>query len=140
MADPISILSGVVSLLDVSRRASSGLLALCRDLKNAPELILALSNEVSDINVVLSRMNDSRMAADSASKQNLSFLTTLEYQFDKAKVLLSDLERLLRTLSQEKSRTQRIKWVLRKSNAEELKNQLREVRVKMNETLVSYNV
>ncbi|KAI1197408.1 hypothetical protein F5X97DRAFT_324438 [Nemania serpens] len=74
MAETFALLSAAAGLADVSAKASLKLRGLVLDFKNAPTLILALSNEVAEISVVLDRVNESQRAACSRPKRQLKQL------------------------------------------------------------------
>lgn len=142
MAEPFSLIASVAGLLDVSLRASKVLHGLQSQLKNAPSLIQALSNEVEDLKAVLARVEDTAEASK-ASGQHVPTIaatrTDLEAQLQKAKVILADLDTLTKKLTAEKPTLKRIKWCLKQSQASELQNGLKEVRTKINELLVAHN-
>jgi ankyrin repeat protein len=142
MAEPISLIASVAGLLDVSLRSSKALHSLQSQLRNAPNLIRALSNEVEDLKAVLARIEDTK----NASKVNGQHVPTvaatmvdLEKQLRKAKVTLADLDTLTKKLAAEKPTLKRIKWCLKESRASELRTDLKEMRTKINELLVAHN-
>jgi len=106
-------------------------------------LILALSNEVADISLVLDRVYNARQAPDGvsplSSNRNTTYLAALDNQLEKARALLVELEALSTNLTKEKGLKTRITWILNQSNAEALKNQLIAARTKINEILLAYN-
>ncbi|RSM20305.1 hypothetical protein CDV31_000800 [Fusarium ambrosium] len=142
MAEPISLIASVAGLLDVSLRSSKALHSLQSQLRNAPNLIQALSNEVEDLKAVLARVEDTKKASKS-SGQHVPAITAamvdLEAQLRKAKVTLSDLDTLTKNLAAEKPTLKRVKWCLKQSRASELQSELKEVRTKINELLVAHN-
>jgi len=143
MADPFSVFSSALSLIDIATRISASLLSIYSELKNAPMLILALSNEVADISLVLDRVYNARQAPDGvsplSSNRNTTYLAALDNQLEKARALLVELEALSTNLTKEKGLKTRITWILNQSNAEALKNQLIAARTKINEILLAYN-
>ncbi|KAK3386478.1 hypothetical protein B0H63DRAFT_540372 [Podospora didyma] len=141
MADPLSALSGIVSLIDITTRASASLHKLYMELKNAPTLILALANEIADLTVVLDRASGARDTLGRLDPaENAGFVTALSALLDKAKDILSRLEMLSKDLLRQKwSSVKRVKWSLTQSKATSLKNEVREVRIKMNEILIAHN-
>ncbi|KAM0425341.1 hypothetical protein ACHAPT_009397 [Fusarium lateritium] len=142
MAEPISLIASVAGLLDVAFRSSKVLHGLQSQLKNAPNLIRALSNEVEDIRAVLARVEDVTKASNASGHHSPTISATmidLEAQLRKAKVTLSDLEILTNKLAAEKPTLKRIKWCLNQSRASELQSNLKEVRTKINDLLVAHN-
>lgn len=142
MAEPISLIASVAGLLDVSLRSSKALHSLQSQLKNAPNLIRALSNEVEDLKVVLARVEDTAKASKAGGQHDPSIAVTIidiEAQLVKAKAILADLDTLTKKLAAEKPTLKRIKWCLKQSRASELQNALKEIRTKINELLVAHN-
>lgn len=140
MAEPLSCIVSATALLNYAVHMSGDLRSLLSSLKNAPDLIIALSNEIADITVVLSRVSEvARMEGDISSSQTDHFIALLDSHLDQAKSILEDLNNLSKTLQGTKPSLRRLKWVLKSSNAAELKVKLREVRFRINEILLAYN-
>ncbi|KAL6366131.1 hypothetical protein LRP88_00227 [Fusarium phalaenopsidis] len=142
MAEAISLVASVAGLLDVATRAFSALRDLQTELRNAPDLIRALSNEAADLKAVLARVDDVRKTAEATgldTPDGVAALDDLEAQLSKAESILADLDALAQKLLGEKMTLKRVKWCLRKSRASELQTRLKEVRLKINELLVAHN-
>ncbi|KAM0431447.1 hypothetical protein ACHAPT_005424 [Fusarium lateritium] len=142
MAEAISVIASVAGLLDVTTRAFSALHNLQSQLRNAPDLIRALSNEAADLGVVLARVDDARkttMAAGLNTLDGTTALVNLEVQLLKAKSILSDLDELAKKLLGENMTLKRVKWCLKKSRASEIQTRLKEVRLRINELLAAHN-
>ncbi|KAI0424611.1 ankyrin repeat-containing domain protein [Xylaria sp. FL1042] len=129
MAEPFSILSATAGLADVSVRTSLKLRSLISEFKNAPALILALSNELTEISVVFERINKSRQVC---------FLDCLGRQLNDARTILTDLEALTAVLSPGKPANKGFRWLRQKKHAAKLKSRLKEVRERINELLVAH--
>lgn len=101
MAETFALLSAAAGLADVSAKASLKLRGLVLDFKNAPTLILALSNEVAEISVVLDRVNESQRAVRSLSdsQHDAAFLTSLDSQLNNARAIIANLDSLTTVLS-----------------------------------------
>ncbi|KAH7311365.1 ankyrin repeat-containing domain protein [Stachybotrys elegans] len=141
MADPFSILAGAAGLLDVTVRTSSGLLAVASEMKRAPALVLELNNETAALGSVLDRVAHTRQEVSRLNtQQQTGFLTTLDQQIGNARTILNMLEAVTKELQQSKPTVKRVKWILRRRNATELKGKLREARQSINEVLVAFNV
>ncbi|KAK4200931.1 ankyrin repeat-containing domain protein [Triangularia verruculosa] len=140
MADPLSIASGVASLLNVAGRTATCLYEFQQDLKHGPDLILALSNEVSDLILVLDRINEAQETLQMLARQeSTGYVSALGTQLDKVREVLSRLEALAASLSKQKRSMQRIKWCLRQNKAAVLKSEVREVRLRINEIMMAHN-
>ena len=140
MADPLSILAGVGSLINATTRISTGLQKLHGGLKNGPDLIIALSNEISDLTLVL---DQTHCAQDALGRFNpddsASFVVALKLQLDRAQDLLSKLDSLSKALLKRKRSVQRVKWVLHDSKAAALKSEVREARLRIHEILTAHH-
>ncbi|RSL68931.1 hypothetical protein CEP54_002567 [Fusarium duplospermum] len=109
MAEPISLIASVAGLLDVSLRSSKALHSLQSQLRNAPNLIQALSNEVEDLKAVLSRVEDTTRASKTSGQHVPAITTDLEAQLRKANAVLADLDTLTKNLAAEKPTLKRVK-------------------------------
>ena len=111
MAELFSVIASVASLLDIALRSSKALHSLQSQLKNAPDLIRALSNETEDIGAVLARLDDTRQASEAAglgTPDSAAVLVDLEVQLRNAKAILTDLDHLTQKLTGETSRLKRV--------------------------------
>ncbi|KAI1423227.1 hypothetical protein F5Y12DRAFT_553733 [Xylaria sp. FL1777] len=141
MADPFSLLSAAAGLTDVSIRASLKLRTLISDFKNAPALILDLSNQITEISLVLERVKESRQAVETLgdAQHDAGFLACLGGELDKAGGILIELESLAARLSPGKPANQGFRWLRQKKHAVKLNNRLKEVRQRINDLLVAHN-
>jgi hypothetical protein len=131
-------LSAALSILDTSTKASTSLAALCIKLKNAPDLILALSNEVSDLRLVLDSFHDAQeVVGRLQSGQKAGFQTAINVQLERAEILLAELNVLITRLNSKTKSMKRIYWCLEEANAIKLKNDLKEMRAQLQEIMVA---
>ncbi|KAN0112343.1 hypothetical protein V8E51_005294 [Hyaloscypha variabilis] len=141
--DPFSIFVSAGSLLDMAVRASGALILLYREMKNAPDLILALSNEIADITLVLDRVYDARLTLVTRrrhdSNSSSKYLTILDSHLATARIILGKLEQLSTGLHERKRLGKSIRWCLIKPQAEELKHELKNIRARIREVLIAYN-
>lgn len=141
MADPFSAFSAALSVLDVTGRTSAKLVDLVCNWKDAPALIVALSNETEDLKVVMDRIRDAgQTVQDRNMKNDTDFTFALGAQLQKARDHLGELETLVDDLKRGNSIVERGKWLLKKSIAAEIQTQLRDVRLRINELLLAHNV
>ncbi|KAF4996842.1 hypothetical protein FDECE_12278 [Fusarium decemcellulare] len=130
MAEPISLAASVAGLLDIGLRTSKALHSLQRELRNAPDMIRALSNEVEDIKAVLARVEDTIKDSEASglnSTVGAGIIVNIDEQLAKAKVILADMDSLAQKLIVETPTLKRVKWCLKKSRAAELQTDLKEV-------------
>ncbi|KAK4182753.1 ankyrin repeat-containing domain protein [Podospora australis] len=141
MAEIISLIGAVAGLLDVALRSCTALHQLQSQLRNAPALVHALSNEIQDLRVVLTLVRDTLKASDAIDtdpNQNSAVIAALRAQLQAANAILGDLNLITEKLAAEKPTMRRIKWCLTKSRASELQGRLRDVRMKINELLLAH--
>lgn len=74
MADPLSVFASIIAVIGAAE-AVGKILNQIRDTSNAPDEILALSNDISDLTVVLRSVETYATTADS----EVTFLDHLEY-------------------------------------------------------------
>lgn len=142
MAEAFGIFTGVASLADIAVRVGTDLSQMSRDMKNAPEDIQALSNEVNDIRAVLKVLEELRLdnAADSRILSTEGILKQLERELAQAKTVLNDLDMLVKGCQSRKTFETRFKWWRKNKNqADCLRRQLREVRNRILELLSAFN-
>lgn len=140
MAEIFGVVASAASLLEITLKCAKVLHGLQQDLKNAPDLILALSNETQDLCVLLTRLEDTRKAAEAANlntPEATATLTQMEVQMGKAKIILGELDSLIQELAAEEPAMRRVKWVRKKSQAANLQHRLREVRRNISELLAA---
>ncbi|KAL8357159.1 hypothetical protein RB598_002133 [Gaeumannomyces tritici] len=146
MADPFSIAATAISLAAIAAHTSRVLSRLCSEVKNAPALVLALSNEVNDFKLVLDTVSTAteNLAVPAASgpgpANNATPESRLRDMLARAKSLLAELDILSRRLAGRDRTAQRIKWQFSKSEAESLKDRLRATSASLMHILVSRNL
>ncbi|KAK3371177.1 hypothetical protein B0T24DRAFT_306629 [Lasiosphaeria ovina] len=140
MAEPLSMLAGIASLITTTTRISGALHKIHRGLKNGPELLLALSNEIADLTLVLDQTQRAQdRLGQLSSDDSTAGAAILKSQLDKAHNVLSKLDKLSADLLKRKRSLQRVKWVLHESKATTLKDEMREVRRRIHEILTANN-
>ncbi|KAL8389064.1 hypothetical protein RB595_008815 [Gaeumannomyces hyphopodioides] len=146
MADPFSIAASAISLAAIAAHTSTVLSSLCSEVKNAPALVLALSNEVDDLKLVLDRVSTATASLTVpavpalGSASNATPESRLRDMLARAKGLLVELDILSRQLAGLDGTAQRIKWQFSKSKAESLKDRLRSTNGSLMHILVSSNL
>jgi Mg2+ and Co2+ transporter CorA len=141
MAEAFAVFTGIVGLLDVAVRTADSLRELYSEVKNAPNLIWALSNDITDFKDVLEDISSARESIEKlAHPQDSSMMNNLERRLQNAQEVLSELDSLVTRLNELKSSTKRIAWYLQKAKAEALRNRLKETKAQLVETLISYGV
>jgi hypothetical protein len=134
------VLASASSLLDITIRASSAFHKIYKELKDGPALILALSNETADLTIVLNQVGRAKKTLERLDPhENAAVVTALGARLGRAKEILENLDTFATDLLRQKRSTQRIQWCLKKGKATTLKDDVREVRMKLNELLTAHN-
>ena len=130
MSDPLSVIASVVALLDTGAKSASHLRRLVHHFRHADNELIALSNEVNDLHVVLTEVE--------LASQNTTFLpqtqllAALSTQLSRAKTKLVKLEALVQSISQHQPsgalEVNKIAWLNKKATAKRLQVALRDVR------------
>ncbi|KAK3321994.1 ankyrin repeat-containing domain protein [Apodospora peruviana] len=139
MADPLSIIAGVLGTLDASIRLAERLGNLVQGWKNAPTEIYALYNEISDLSVVLDHARTAQktlVCAEAGERAG----TDLGQLLGTAQNTMAALEGLLDELMAIPRLKKRVQWIRRKSYIIAKKDELKEARAKITDVLVSHNI
>ncbi|KAK5659560.1 hypothetical protein OQA88_762 [Cercophora sp. LCS_1] len=139
--DPLTAITAITQLLDISARTSSGLHHLYRSFKNGPDIILALSNEVADLSLVLDSIHGAkRSLMRLKGSEHRRFVDTLTSQLAQAEETLAKIDSITRKLLRQGRSAQRVRWILYQSKAALLKDEMREVRRRINELMTAENI
>ena len=133
MADPLSIIAGIIAVIGAAQSVGRTLNRI-RDITNAPNEVLALSNEISDLTVVLKNVETYVTSADGAaiSPENLEHLSVLARR---AQSTLAQLERIMHNHLPEpggairRGSLLRLQWALLKPNVDGLRVDLRDIKL-----------
>jgi hypothetical protein len=133
--DPLSITASAASLLSFSGSCAKYLRKLIHTVRNAPTEILALTNELADLNVLLADVNNTSQAIERApvrSQADSDFLNALSAQLAKAESKIEQLHALAYSLSTRTNdgdtKFQRYIWLKKKSSAIRIQQELAEIR------------
>ena len=129
--DPFSITVGLTSLLSFSGSCARNLRRVVHNARYAPDEILAISNEVSDINLLLSDIEATNKALENPGVQteaNVGFYRGLSEQLLSARSKFGQLEGLVAdlytVLPDNRTKFSRYAWVRKKSTAVSLQQDL----------------
>lgn len=128
--DPLSIAASAIALLEATRRISKGLQRLIA-LKRVPELLLALNNEMSDLQVILAQIESfAPSIATSETHQSLNRNVAL------IKEKLKELEIILYgRLMTRGGGMNRSAWLLVRDDVERIQKDIRHMRVNIGNSL-----
>ena len=133
MADPLSITTSIIAVIGAAETVGKTLNRI-RDMTNAPDEILALSNEISDLTVVLKHVETYATAADRAvtSPEHLEHISVLA---KRAQSRLSQLEQIMHKHLSEpaaaswRSSLSRFRWACLKTKINGLRVDLRDIKL-----------
>ena len=156
MADPLSIAVSAMTMIGACGACAKQLNDLRRAFRDAPAEILALSNEISDMTVVLTEVNTIcqepamtlklvmqrttencfLICDDSSARKHRDsqFHDLLSAQLDRAKQVLAELATLAESVyndSHSGARVNKLGWLRKKQGAGKLQAQLKDTREKI---------
>lgn len=141
MAETFAVLASVVGLLDVAGRTSAGLIDAIHTWRKCPSLLLALSNEVTDLKVILNHL--AKVYQDPSARLQVSneeLSTAIQGHIKTIKHHLRNLDGLIEKLKRLKGPRQKLRLVFKKKEVDELERNLRDGRLKINNLLLVHNV
>ena len=129
MADPCSIVSVTQTGLEVAQFLTK----LIKDIKSAPDELLALSNEVWNLKLVLDDVQELERSSDESSARKLDSVKALVYQAQIKLARLSTMTIQWGRLSPwgdsfNMGRRDRFLWLKEKGRVMKLQSELRELR------------
>lgn len=135
MADPLSILASAVTLVSACTAISRHTIAFIRSLQEAPEELLRLSNEMSDLTTVLNRIqkppergNTQHISqSDPAQAEALHNLIVLPTS--QAELLIGEVDKFIKSLKKVSTRNggievDRLGWARKRKIALKLEQKL----------------
>jgi len=121
MVEPFSIVSAAAGLFDVSVRTSTTSHSSCKDIKNAPALLAALSNDENvDLGVVLSTIvHAKRTEAEKGEGivEEVGFAVAVDAQLARGRTILKDLNRMIDELNAKNTTIKRVQFALKRNRA-----------------------
>ena len=143
MADPLSVTASIIAVVGAAEGVTKTL-ARIRDIRNAPEELLALINEVSDLRIILGDIqsyvqNDTRPLTLQDALQHLSIL------INRAKDKLLQLDELIQyRLTKPESVLDQIKisrreWTRAKTTVDKFRQSLRDIRLNIVSQMIVIN-
>ena len=139
MAEVFGVLAGVISVIDVGARVSGELVSLCTAWRNAPLDILLLSNEVTDLNVILQLTSDACEETKS-SLTKPAFSDALENHVQQAHALLKEIDQALSPLIPMRKLKKRTKWIHLKRQLMLKRIELKVVRGRIRDVLQAFDM
>ena len=134
MADPLSITASIIAVVGAAEGVTKTL-AKIKSIRNAPDELLALINEVSDLKIILRDLQNyvnQNMHRPQISQEELENISIL---INRAKDKLLELDKLIQyKLVKPESITDQIKvsrreWLRAKSTIEKFRQSLRDIKL-----------
>lgn len=122
-------ISAIVGLLAAGAKVSGSIYTLIDTLKDAPNELLALSNELTDFQLILSRVIEVRESGELSVEDEIPD-GGFDILIERSKKILQDVENLVQEVIKQQcgkskgSQVNRIKWLRRAKKAKKLKNSL----------------
>ncbi|KAF7540707.1 hypothetical protein G7054_g1128 [Neopestalotiopsis clavispora] len=141
MAETFAVLVSVIGLLDVAGRTSAGLIDAIHAWRKCPSLLLALSNEVTDLKVILNHL--AKIYQDPSVRPKVSneeLSTAIQGHVETIARHLRKLDGLIENLKRLKGSKQKLMLVYKKREVDVLERNLRDGRLKINNLLLIHNV
>jgi hypothetical protein len=141
MADPLSVGASAIALLQISAACAQSLLSIIQGIRDAPEELMVLSNEVNSLNVIIDEVRkvSGFLAADhSSTSQSVETITGLLKEAEDVFVTLNALASKYK--SNPRTLDHSVSWLCRKSRANKCLMRLRDIRANMMALLASESV
>jgi Fungal N-terminal domain of STAND proteins len=128
MADPFSISVSILTVLGSGMTVAKTLNSLISGYKTAPAAILALSNEVSDLILLVQEIRDRGLGGETAAKLSI-FLDRAESKLKEVQLFVESVG-VLGASKPNRMRYEKLSWAAKKSRkADELKRDLHDVKL-----------
>jgi hypothetical protein len=138
MADPLSVIASAITILATGAACAKNLLSIIQGIRDAPEELVALSNEVNNLNAII---DEARKVYGSLAIDDLStaqFIETLKRLLKEAGDVLGTLNGLvLKCKSEERTLDQSVLWLYRKSRTQKYLTRLQNIRMNIVALLAS---
>lgn len=139
MAEIFGIIAGVAGIADVGIKVSRRLHKVASEWKNAPDEILALGREVSDLTVVMHNIQDACRSIQAAPSASPGLVANLRTTTDRAGKLLNEIDDAVWELTFMTTRKfeRRAKWLVIRPSLEQKRQGLRDLRVNIRDLLLA---
>ena len=132
--DPLSITAAAVGFIAVAGEASKNIRRLILTVKHAPSEIVALSNELSDLTLLVDDIEacrNEKHGVEHCTTESIDFQLAFKAHITRAREQLSRLSALVEEvfcIREGSAQYSRHRWLKRKSQASEIKNKLIEAK------------
>lgn len=129
MADPLSVTASAIAVIGAAVNVAQTIQTLIKTLRKAPDELLALSNEVSDLRLVLYEIDLAAQGQDVAYNSASAILQILHRGQAKLDELDQFVKRFIRPHLRTVTKVDRVRWVKEKNNAQAIQSELRAIRM-----------
>ncbi|KAK0616432.1 hypothetical protein B0T14DRAFT_246703 [Immersiella caudata] len=140
MAEILGIVAGVVGIADVGLRLSQRVHRVVQDWQNAPDDILALGREVSDITVAMRSIQDACQSVKVSLSADPEVVINLRMSTEKAATILDEIDSAIQELASTPKFKRRAKWLAMRSPLGRKRQGLRDLRVNIRDILSAWGV
>jgi hypothetical protein len=145
MADPLSIVASVITVAGAAITVSDTILTFICELRNAPNEITFVHNDVTDTRLVLSNIKDNAAETQSIDRRisppesdpvgNPEDIAKMEYLTKRTERVLLDIDLVMRACTKSRSlggvTLHQRAWFLNRSKLRFLRQELREVKTSL---------
>ena len=136
--DGISALASVLQIIQISCQCAKVIYSIIEQLKQAPDELLALSNEITDSTLVLREVE----RAYNVHKGNVDLCEALGHLLIRVRPRWESLKSLIEEICVKDQhggvRLHRLKWLKQKSRAKFLQDEIKYIRGALHEVLCNY--
>jgi hypothetical protein len=140
MADPLSITASAIAVVQIGAVCAKSLLSIIQGIRDAPEELMVLSNEVNSLNAIIgeARKVSEFLVADGSSTSQ--FDRTFKRLLAEAEVVLSTLSTLVSKFNSKPGTfNHSVSWLCRKARANKCLMSLRDIRENVVALMTSEN-
>ena len=144
MADPLSFTAGIIAVIGAADGVATTL-AKIRSLRNAPDELLALTNEVSDLRIILRDIENHFSQSTNRPQTPQDQLGHMSVLINRAKERILELDRLIQyRLVKPESVSDQIKisrqqWARAKDVINKFRQSLRDIRLNLMAQMLTIN-
>ena len=134
--DPLSVTASIIAFVGVSGQASRAIRKLAA-VRGAPDLVLALNNEITDLHLVITTLQDALQRQQLIAMPSSGYYTSITHSLQQALDKVQELESLysrLKPITPNASgilRLSSVKWLREQSKIRQMRDDLRTVELQL---------
>ena len=141
MADPLSATASAITVIALCTQCMKQLRSLICSLRDVPNELVALSNEISDLELILEEVKDTSESIEKNPAGNLRSANLISEQLEKAKSTMNELDELTKKFAKVrpgKMQMERFAWLSKGTDVKVLQKKLQKVKSNLS-TLLATN-